>query len=139
MTLLEKLKLLGSTAILLVMCIYIGEHIFHGPSYHRTNPSPSDSQPTTAYARGAADFDAQKAWFASQSGDRLAGANYWAANRSIRRHASCVRAAAGYSGDQQDFAAGCEDAKRWLGPIDARRADPQYRQGFNDEAARVSP
>jgi TraM recognition site of TraD and TraG len=105
-----------------------------------TGPQGSQPQeaaaPTTAYAQGAADFDAQKAWFDEQSGDRRAGADYWAANRSIRGHASCGRAAEDYSGDQQEFIAGCQDAARVLRPIDARRADAQYRAGFNDEANR---
>ena len=92
-----------------------------------------------AYARGVADFDAQQAWFDGQTGDRRAGADYWSANRNVRAHASCARAAENYSDDRQEealFAAGCQDAKRVLDPIDARRADPQYRAGFNNEAKR---
>jgi hypothetical protein len=32
--------------------------------------------------------------------------------------------------------AGCQDAKRVLDPIDVRRADPEYRAGFSEEAKR---
>lgn len=46
-------------------------------------------------------------------------------------------AAGNYSGDQQLFAAGCEDAKGKLDPIDERRLDPLYRAGFSDEAQRM--
>jgi len=54
----------------------------------------------------------------------------------VRNHASCARAADDYAGERQLFAAGCQDAKRVLDPIDARRADAEYRAGFSEEAKR---
>ena len=98
--------------------------------------SSSGAQEATPYSRGVADADVLQSWFNAQNGDRRAGAEYWAANRNVREHASCTSAAENFTGDRQLFAAGCRDAKDRLDPIDARRADPQYRAGFNDEAAR---
>jgi type IV secretory pathway TraG/TraD family ATPase VirD4 len=46
---------------------------------------PSEAAPSSAYTQGVADFDSQKAWFNSLSGDRLAGANYWAAQPECSR------------------------------------------------------
>lgn len=99
-------------------------------------PAVASSEPSPSYKAGVADWTALRIWFANQSGDRRAGADYWAANRNVRGHVSCARAAANYHGDQQIYAAGCQDAERILAPIDARRSDPEYRAGFNDEAKR---
>jgi hypothetical protein len=107
-------------------------------SYGSVAPSPSPTV-TAAYAQGVADFRAQQAWFAAQTGDRSEGAQYWAANRNQPDHDSCDEAAEDYSGNARAnalFAAGCKDAKRWLDPIDQNRANPQYWAGFNDEARR---
>ena len=83
---------------------------------------------TDEYRQGVADWRDLQAWFGAQTGDRRAGADYWAANRSIAGHASCVAAA---PAGNQDFVAACEEAKRRLGPIDERRHnDPQYQAGF---------
>jgi TonB family protein len=100
--------------------------------------APSSAQMgTAAYAQGAADWDALRAWFDAQAGDRRAGADYWAANRSTAGHLSCAAAGGNYPGDKGAFIAGCQDGKGRLDPIDTRRADPQYRAGFNDEAKRL--
>lgn len=102
-------------------------------------PEPQQSSeppPSAAYTQGVADWRELKAWVDAQAGDRRAGVDYWAANRSAPGHVTCATAAEGYSGNAQAFNAGCQDAKRVLDPIDARRADPQYRTGFNDEAKR---
>jgi TonB family protein len=100
--------------------------------------APSSAQMgTAAYAQGAADWDSLRAWFDARVGDRRAGADYWAANRSKARHLSCAEAGANYPGDKGAFVAGCPDGKGRLDPIDTRRADPQYRAGFNDEAKRL--
>lgn len=93
----------------------------------------------TAYSRGVADWDVWQAWFKAQTGDRCAGADYWAANRNVAGHAICSQAAGNYSSDKRArdlFEAGCRDGKERLEPIDRRRLDPQYRQGFSDEARR---
>jgi len=98
-----------------------------------------------AYTRGITDWRALKAWSDSQTGDRRAGADYWAANRSVPGHTSCADKADAYDpekngtgpGHKAAFAAGCQEAKRRLDPIDdRRRKEPQYRAGFADEAKR---
>jgi len=113
----------------------------------------SPSQPAASYAQGTSDWRTYKVWFEAQTGDRRAGASYWAANRNVANHKSCGDAAFDYLGspgfeprgregyiaddDLVEFGAGCQAAKSILDPIDARRADLQYRAGFNDEAQRL--
>jgi hypothetical protein len=104
----------------------------------KSGPS-APPQASAAYRQGATDWQSYKAWSDAQTGDRRAGVNYWAANRNVRGHLPCNEEAEQYSysaAAKMIFAAGCEDAKRRLDPIDARRTDTQYRAGFNDEAAR---
>ena len=97
--------------------------------------APSSPPPASAaYAQGVADWDALQAWFNAQSGDRRAGADYWAANRNVLNHGSCAAAAGNYSGNEMLFEAGCQDAKGKLDLIDQRRADQDYRTGFSDKA-----
>src|ERR1019366_8835046 len=79
------------------------------------------SVPSPAYARGVAAWDALRAWVDTQSDDRRAGVDYWSANRSDPDHFSCAEEAKTYCGDQRLFAAGCQDAKRKLDPIDDAR------------------
>lgn len=104
-----------------------------------TYSGPSYSSSGSSYDQGAADWRALKSWFATQSGDSLAGANWWSSNRS-RPNQGCSDASDEY-GSTTDakllFFSGCRAAQNWLAPIDARRrSDPQYRSGFNDEAKR---
>lgn len=109
------------------------------PVHPSPSPTPSAQSATDSWQWGATDWRRLQAWFASQSGDRLAGANFWAANRSMAGHKSCDEAAADFAGDKGAFASGCLDAKARLDPIDAkRRSDPEYRAGFNS-AARSAP
>lgn len=114
------------------------------PVPHATAPALASPTPSPAlsdsYSQGTADYRALRAWFVTLSGDRLAGADWWAGHRSAPAHKSCEAAAADYSLDRQTaalFGAGCKDAKRMLDPIDRNRADPQYRAGFNDEVKRT--
>jgi len=102
-------------------------------------PAP-DVQINPLYAQGNADWEALQAWFTTQTGDRRAGADYWATNRNNRDHRSCADASDDYASNPpaaSAFEAGCLDAKQHLDPIDARRADPQYKSGFNDAAKRL--
>jgi membrane protein implicated in regulation of membrane protease activity len=92
---------------------------------------------TDAYAQGIADWQALQAWTVSQTGDRRAGADFWAANRSDVRHPTCAEAGDKYAGDKASFVAGCLEAAARINLIDVRRANPQYRAGFNDEAKRL--
>jgi len=133
---------LGVGGVLLLIVLISQLYSFvHAPQ--ATPPAPPYNPPlstaSSAYNQGGSDWRALQAWFAAQSAERRDGADWWAANRSQSNHVTCDRAAADYSADRgsaQLFRAGCLDAKHWLDPVDARRADPQYRAGFNDEAKR---
>lgn len=97
--------------------------------------SPVASETSNSYREGAADWRKLQAWFEPQTGDRRAGADFWSANRNQAGHKSCDEAGQDYSGDKSAFIDGCQDAKRHLDPIDAKRtSDSEYRAGFNDEA-----
>jgi hypothetical protein len=90
------------------------------------------------YPQGVADWQSLQAWFQTQSGDRRAGADFWATNRSKAGHKSCEEAGGDFSGDKSAFIAGCREAKQRLDPIDAKRfSDPEYRAGFNYGTAQV--
>ena len=105
-----------------------------------TGQDTSSTAPTSrspAYLRGVANWDSLQQWFNGQTGDRLAGAEYWAGNRNVPGHVNCGHAAAGYNGNRPDFAAGCLDAERLLDTIDEQRKDTDYRSGFSDEAKRL--
>src|ERR1700680_1868011 len=82
-------------------------------------------------AQATADWLALKAWFDTQTGDRRAGADYWAANRSKANHLSCTEAAPTYPDDRATFLIGCQDSKARLDVIDARRLNLEYRAAFN--------
>jgi hypothetical protein len=110
------------------------------PVYPTPSPTltPSAQPATASWQQGAADWRSLQAWFYSQSGDRRAGADFWAANRSTAGHPSCEEAAE-LAGNKAEFIAGCLDAKARLDPIDAKRlSEPEYRAGFNS-AARSAP
>ncbi|HTV88820.1 MAG TPA: type IV secretory system conjugative DNA transfer family protein [Stellaceae bacterium] len=114
-------------------------HLSPGPGAGGDTAPADTSEPpaqSAAYARGVADWNAVQKWFLAQSGDRRAGAEYWAANRSVGEGGSCADAAWSYSGDQRLFTAGCDDARRLLKQVDENRANPEYRAGFNDAAKR---
>jgi len=102
-------------------------------------PAPSQqSIANLVYDQGVADWRSLQSWFATQTGDRRAGADWWAGHRSNNPQ-PCYQAADDYTADREAaslFLAGCRDAKALLDPIDAKRADPNYKAGFNDEAKR---
>ena len=80
-------------------------------------PTPTAKPATASWQQGAADWRSLKAWFDLQSGDRRAGADFWAANRSNAHHPLC-REAAELAGNKAEFIAGCQDAEARLDPID---------------------
>ena len=91
-----------------------------------------------SYERGWNDWEEVKTWFDRPMTPSFeAGAKYWAANRNVRGHHACAEANEKYS-DKADekmmFSSGYLAAKSLLDPIDIRRADPQYRTGFNERA-----
>jgi hypothetical protein len=103
-------------------------------------PAPSDP-----YSNGMADWRDLKAWSDAQTGEAGAGVRYWEANRSVAGHASCAEMAARRTqvgGDKSAFLSGCEETKRRLDTVDARRQiDADYRAGFSGgaKAAPLSP
>ena len=119
------------------------------PSYGATPPSPSISNPaprsagppptaaevprstsSRAFQEGQADRGAWEAWFNSQSGDYRAGAEYWAAHRSVRNPGSCTASPPSTSAS---WTAGCLAAQEKLTPLDTRRkTEPEYRLGWNN-------
>lgn len=128
-----------------------GPPVRNVPADDRTTvPAPQPARPVEpqpqpeinpSYARGAADWRTQKAWFEALPDDYRAGAEYWAANRHNRNvsyDVACTNGAKNHAGKRLDFVIGCLDAKSVLDPIDARRSDAQYSAGFNDEAKRLS-
>lgn len=87
---------------------------------------------TDSFHRGLADRTAWEAWFGTLSGHAQAGAAYWAAERSKPHPGSCEALPDPASIE------GCADAKMRLQDADLlRKADPDYRQGWNSyQAAR---
>jgi type IV secretory pathway TraG/TraD family ATPase VirD4 len=158
---LKKLAAVGVPVIAVAILLMVGinwlAHLPSGPvpEHAAQAPAPPVSQPkaapdstgqdtsptapprSPAYQRGVANWDSLQQWFNGQTGDRHAGAEYWAGNRNVPGRATCAHAAAGYDGNRPDFAAGCVDAKRILDTIDEQRKDTDYRSGFGDEANRL--
>ena len=96
---------------------------------------PVDPDTSTAsYRKGSTDRDAWESWFSSLSGDVLAGASYWAENRS-HNPISCGQMAA-QSQASYVWLAACNEAQRHLTPVDYyRKTDAQYWNGWNKKVA----
>jgi hypothetical protein len=95
-------------------------------------PSPSEPQPSAAYRQGQADRLSWESWFSDLTGDERAGADYWAAHRSLPNPGSCsvVPPSTG-----ADWSAGCVAAQQKLAAWDVRRkSEPDYRLGWNNPA-----
>ncbi len=93
-------------------------------------PSASQSEPSAAYRQGQADRQSWEIWFASLSGDYRAGADYWAAHRSLPHPEPC---GASPPSTGADWSAGCYAAQQKLAVPDARRkSDPDYWRGWNN-------
>ena len=89
------------------------------PAAAFTDPDRAD-----AFDAGAADRRHWEDWFATQTGDARAGAQWWSAQRSLPHPGQCA--------GSPDFVAGCRDAQTILTPSDRRRlSDPDYRRGWN--------
>lgn len=89
-------------------------------------PDTSDS----SYRKGSVDRDGWEAWIGNLSGDVLAGASYWAENRS-HNPLSCAQISLSYQ-----WLMGCNEAVRRLTPIDFWRShDAQYWNGWNKKVA----
>lgn len=78
-----------------------------------------------SFTAGQRDRQSWETWFAATTGDYRKGASWWAGQRSLSRHGSCLA----LNGDERN---GCLAAADRLTPSDVRRrADPDYRHGWN--------
>jgi hypothetical protein len=101
------------------------------------NSGKSGSTWQAARKDGLAARDAYEAWLAGLVGDTRAGADYWAAHRSLSRPGTCQSTDADVN--NVSFRSGCENAKRILAPSDVRRkSEPAFRLGWNSFAPRAS-
>ena len=76
------------------------------------------------FERGLADRTAWENWLLKLDGDKRAGAEYWASQRSILHPGAWIGTAA--------FVAGCNQAKPRLAPCDIlRKSEPDYKLGWN--------
>ena len=104
-------------------------------AYRREQP-PSIAQaargspPSTAFRQGQADRQAWETWFDSQTADHRAGAEYWAAHRSVPNPGSC-NSIPPSTGD--DWSARCLAAQQRLAASDIRRkTESEYRRRWNN-------
>jgi hypothetical protein len=89
-----------------------------------TAPMPDNGSPE---AQGHADRVMFEAWIAGLSGDQRRGADFWAAERSKPKPASCMATA-----PSPEYTSGCQEAQRRLTSFDVRRkSEPDYRKGWN--------
>jgi hypothetical protein len=89
-------------------------------------PAPPTPTPTTSpmFQKGLADRTAWENWLLKLDGDKRAGAEYWASQRSIPHPGACIGTPA--------FVAGCNQAKPRLAPCDIlRKSEPDYKLGWN--------
>ncbi|MGG5890188.1 ATP-dependent Clp protease proteolytic subunit [Falsiroseomonas sp. HC035] len=88
-------------------------------------PAPAPAPPSASFRQGAADRRTWEEFTDQQSGSYRLGAEFWAGQRSLPRPAPC-------GGPDPLFVAGCQQAQRFLSPLDLRRrSDPEYRRGWN--------
>ena len=93
------------------------------------NPDTS----SVSYRQGSMDRDAWESWYSRLTGSRLAGASYWANNRSHNPLPCGERANV-----TDVWLAGCMEAQRRLSSSDYfRGTDPQYWNGWNKKVAFV--
>ena len=82
-----------------------------------------------AYWEGRGARQAWENWFAGLAGEYKAGADYWAAHRSLPNPGTCGNPS---SSEQTEWWKGCTSAKAFLYGTDIRRkTEPDYRLGWN--------
>jgi len=97
----------------------------------------NSSLPVSPFDQGRADRLELEQWFAGLSGDFRRGADWWAGHRSLPNPGACSGPAAAMN---QQFILGCEAAKARINHKDMRRrADAEYRRGWNTYTGNVSP
>jgi hypothetical protein len=99
-------------------------------------PSEANStmadEPSALFSQGLRDRTKWENWFSSLSSDKRAGAEYWAAQRSLTQRGKCL--------GTPDFTKGYNEAKaRLTGPELLLKSQPDYRQGWNSYVAGAAP
>ena len=97
-------------AVSFVVGIFSGDHPDGGSSpARRDDATPGSATPpdggsaspapqaSPAYTQGVADWDALRAYFMKETGDRRVGADYWAANRNGTNPPSCFDASGDFT------------------------------------------
>ena len=92
--------------------------------------SQAGAQSSGSFLNGSRDRSGFEAWYAAlPEGDYKRGVLFWVNHRSIPSQATCTQS--GYA-DDSNWMLGCQEAQQRFAPWDAaRRADPQYRLGWN--------
>jgi hypothetical protein len=89
-------------------------------------------EPSALFSQGLRDRTKWENWFSGLSGDKRAGAEYWAAQRSLTQPGKCL--------GTPDFTKGCNETKaRLTGPELLLKSQPDYRQGWNSYVAGAAP
>lgn len=97
------------------------------------SPGTPTPQPSAAFQQGQLARQAWETWFNGLTGDRRAGADYWAGQRSLRQPGSCIAVRS------LNWIGGCYAAQRKLAESDVRRkTEPDYRLGWNHPPAAAS-
>ena len=106
------------------------------PPTYSTSPvamaNPLQNNPSPSFQQGASDRRAWETWVASLDPDTHAGAEYWAAQRSLKNPGSCVAPQNPQPMNPVSWVAGCFGAKTRLTQPDLRRkTEPDYKAGWN--------
>lgn len=88
----------------------------------------ADVTASAVFNQGQTDRREWESWLTEQSGDRLSGASFWAAHRSLANPTDCAEA--GRANDL--WIGGCKNARERLTNSDRlRHSSPEYRLGWN--------
>jgi hypothetical protein len=102
------------------------------PAVIAATVAPADA--ASDFAAGQADRAAWDGWFDDLHGSRRAGAEYWTIQRGAAKPGSCTNFA--MPPEWQDA---CAEARSRLALPDAKlRSEPDYRRGWDGEAAEVA-
>lgn len=116
---------------------YTGNDDAEEPTPSPAAPAATESTPSADngdFTRGQSDRVRYETWFHSLSGDFLAGATFWEANRSVPRHAGCSGVDSPSTGDE--WTRVCLAAQQQLSSPDRLRLNsPDYRRGWNHPPA----
>lgn len=95
------------------------------------NPSATPPPMSASYDAGRRARITYESWFNGLvDGPFKEGAQFWAANRSIKPAPDCRPQ--GHVAVQSDWASGCSEAQKLLAPADLRhKSDPDFRWGWN--------